>query len=136
MKHKVFEQNPQLKVVYGTSDEQTFYQENDAKNHAKTLEDKAVEPIFNPDYLEVNDAENVSDDLSEMEAFEAQEKATKEAEAQALLDAEKSKPVDLSKMTKPQLLAFAKENTLTVADETATNKVLVEELTAQLNTQK
>ena len=140
MKNEVFEANPLLKQVYTTSDGENFYQENDAKNHAKSLEDKAVETIYNPTHLEVVGEEVVSDETSEMENFLAQEKleaenAAKEAEAQALLEAEKSeKPVDLLKLNKAKLLEFAKENGLTVADETATNKELVAELTAQINT--
>lgn len=38
----VFEQNPKLDVVYQTSDKKYFYLENDATNHAQTLENKKV----------------------------------------------------------------------------------------------
>lgn len=38
----IFEQNPKLDVVYQTSDKKYFYLENDAANHAQTLENKKV----------------------------------------------------------------------------------------------
>lgn len=42
---KVFENNPNLKVYYKTSDGTAFYNESDAKLHAKTLDDKNVIPV-------------------------------------------------------------------------------------------
>ena len=42
---KVFIENPSLKECFKTSDGQYFYNQNDAKNHAKTLEDKSVEHL-------------------------------------------------------------------------------------------
>ena len=53
MKHKIFESNPQLKQVHLTADGECFYNDNDAKMHAKSLEDKKVELVLNPDHLEV-----------------------------------------------------------------------------------
>lgn len=38
----IFKENPQLDVVYKTSDGKYFYTENNAKNYAQTLEDKKV----------------------------------------------------------------------------------------------
>ena len=37
--------NPEMSVVYMTSDGRGFYMENDAKNHARTLNNKAVTPV-------------------------------------------------------------------------------------------
>lgn len=39
---KVFENNPNLKEVWITSDGTPFYTENAAKNHGKTLKDSSV----------------------------------------------------------------------------------------------
>lgn len=51
--HKIFESNPTLKEVHLTSDGEAFYNDNDAKMHAKTLKDKSVELVVNPLSLEV-----------------------------------------------------------------------------------
>lgn len=62
-KHEIFETNPNLKEVHITSDGQAFYNDNDAKMHAKTLEDKKVELVLNPTFLsdiEVIDEEDLS----------------------------------------------------------------------------
>ena len=62
-KHEIFETNPNLKEVHITSDGQAFYNDNDAKMHAKTLEDKKVELVLNPSFLsdiEVIDEEDLS----------------------------------------------------------------------------
>lgn len=83
--HKIFETNPDLKKAYITSDGTPFYQETDAKNHAKTLKDKSVEPVFNEKELQVVDEEELTDADREMAEFEAQEKA-KEAQPQKEAD--------------------------------------------------
>lgn len=41
----VFEQNPNIDVYFKTSDGESFYNENDAKNYAKKLKDKKVQRI-------------------------------------------------------------------------------------------
>jgi hypothetical protein len=79
--HKIFETNPDLKKAYITSDGTPFYQETDAKNHAKTLKDKSVEPVFNEKELQVVDEEELTDADREMAEFEAAEKE-KEAKAE------------------------------------------------------
>lgn len=79
--HKIFESNPDLKKAYITSDDTPFYQETDAKNHAKTLVDKTVEPVYNEKELQVVDEEELTDDDREMLEFEAAEKE-KEAKAE------------------------------------------------------
>ncbi len=150
MKNEVFEQNPNLEKYYGTSDGEAFYNENDAKNYAKNLDDKAVEMVLNENFKEVNDLQDVSEDEKEMAEFEAAEKAAADKKAQEELEAaekleadkkgqeteEKPVVIDLSKMSKAKLLAYAEEQKLTIADPTATNAVLVEEITKQLNSQK
>ena len=76
MKTKIFESNPNLKEVHMTSDGQCFYNDNDAKMHAKTLEDKAVELVMNPTFLidiEVVDEEELNGgekSISEMKPAE------------------------------------------------------------------
>ncbi|GGB82994.1 hypothetical protein GCM10007424_23770 [Flavobacterium suaedae] len=50
MKDKVFESNPKLQHYFKTADGQAFYNEPDAKNHAKTLTDKTVTPVNRADY--------------------------------------------------------------------------------------
>jgi hypothetical protein len=52
-KHNIFETNPNLKEVHMTSDGESFYNDNDAKLHAKSLKDKTVELVVNPSQLEV-----------------------------------------------------------------------------------
>lgn len=44
---KVFENHPNLKVYYKTSDGTAFYTESDAKLHAKSLENKNVVSVAN-----------------------------------------------------------------------------------------
>jgi hypothetical protein len=83
--HKVFEENTQLKKAFVTSDDQAFYQENDAKNHAKTLDDKTVEAVYNETELNVVDEEVLTSEEEEMAAFELAEKAKKEADEKAVL---------------------------------------------------
>ncbi|WP_336069984.1 hypothetical protein [Mesoflavibacter sp. CH_XMU1404-2] len=42
---KVFKANPSLKAYFETSDGTKFFTENNAKNHAKSLENKAVKKV-------------------------------------------------------------------------------------------
>jgi len=49
--HEIFKTNPNLKEVHMTSDGQAFYNDNDAKMHAKTLEKKEVELVLNSKFL-------------------------------------------------------------------------------------
>lgn len=109
MKHEIFEINPNLKEVHVTSDGECFYNDNDAKMHAKSLENKSIELVLNPDHINV-----VVEEIEEIEEIE-----------------KTKKKVDLSKMNKAKLIEFAKENALEL-DEALTNKQMVEALTAQL----
>ncbi len=72
----VFKQNPKLEKYYSTSDGEAFYNDNDAKNHAKTLEVKTVETVFNPEFLEVIDEQMISEDEKALAEFEASELQT------------------------------------------------------------
>ncbi len=74
----VFENHPNLEKCFSTSDGELFYNENDAKNHSKTLEDKKVEPVFNANFLEVVGDEDLSEDELEMQKFEESEKMANE----------------------------------------------------------
>lgn len=81
MSKEVFEQHPDLEKVYCTSDGTPFYQENDAKNHAKKLDVKTVETVYNENLLEVIGEEDLSDSDKEMAEFEAAEKVKADQEA-------------------------------------------------------
>lgn len=92
MSHQIFETNPNLEKVFVTSDTTAFYQENDAKNHAKSLKDKSVETVYNLRSFEVVADEEESKEAQELAEFEAAEKAKqaqeiaeKEELAQSLL---------------------------------------------------
>lgn len=41
----IFDQNPSLDLCFKTSDGKYFFNDNDAHNYAKTLEDKGVEKL-------------------------------------------------------------------------------------------
>ena len=87
--HEIFKTNPDLKKAYITSDGTPFYQETDAKNHAKTLKDKTVEPVFNEKELQVVDEEELTDADREMAEFEAAEKLKADQEAEKQLAVQK-----------------------------------------------
>ena len=133
----VFKQNKNLEKYYSTSDGEAFYNENDAKNYAKNLDIKTVETVVNEDFLEVEDFQDVSLEQKELLEFEAAEKLEADKKIQEDLEAA-AKPVvvDLSKLSKAKLLVYAEEQKLTIVDPTATNAVLVEEITKQLNSKK
>lgn len=84
MKHSIFETHPNLEKVYVTSDEIAFYQETDAKNHAKSLKDKSVEVVYNENNLAVVDEEELDPSDEEILRLEAAEKdkANEQAETQ------------------------------------------------------
>jgi len=133
MKHEIFKTNPNLKEVHITSDGECFYNEGDAKNHSKSLEDKKVELVLNPDHITVEGAEEVeAEEVTEEAAEEVAEEAVEEVAKEA---AEEALEVDLSKMNKSQLIEFAKLNGLTIVPEW-TNKVMVEELFKQIEGKK
>ena len=139
-KHEIFETNPNLKEVHITSDGQAFYNDNDAKMHAKTLEDKKVELVLNPSFLsdiEVIDEEDLSvsdapklEDLTNAELvafakanFDLTLKVTtKKENLLKAIDAELAKEVDASTETLEVIDAAAKTpaETLEVIDATAT----------------
>ncbi len=48
MSKDIFKNYPALQVYYKTADGQAFFQESDARNHAKSLENKKVEPVERP----------------------------------------------------------------------------------------
>ena len=110
-----------MSKYFKTSDGQDFYQVHDAKNHAKTLEDKTVTPPS----IDVNDIE-VEDATYLIDESSTDDGSTDEAPKD-----EAPKEINLSKMTKAQLVAFAVDNELTI-DETATNAVIVESIEVQL----
>jgi hypothetical protein len=67
----IFENHPNLEKCFSTSDGEHFYNENDAKNHAKSLEDKVVEPVYNPTFLgdasSTEESEKMAQELEETE---------------------------------------------------------------------
>lgn len=103
--HKIFETQPDLKKAYITSDGTPFYQETDAKNHAKTLKDKSVEPVFNEKELQVVDEEELTDADREMAEFEAAEKLKADQEA------ERQKAIQYQMELAQALLEFNPETT-------------------------
>ena len=115
MEHEIFETNPQLEKVFVTTDGEVFYNDNDAKNHAKKLEDKGVEILFNTKFLEVVDQENVSDDDNALAEFEADAKAKADADAKDEADAKVKADADAKVKTD----ADAKEKAETDAKEKA-----------------
>lgn len=89
MNKEIFEQHPNLEKVFVTTDGQAFYNENDAKNYAKNLEDKAVETVYNANFLEVIDEEELTGEDLELAEFEAAEKQMADSRLQlADFDAE------------------------------------------------
>jgi hypothetical protein len=103
MKTEIFKSNPNLKEVHMTSDGQCFYNDNDAKMHAKTLEDKAVELVMNPTFLvdmEVADEDKLDVGSGDAPALEDMTKAELVSFAKLNYNVELNQ-----KATKPELLA-------------------------------
>ena len=50
MKNKIFSVHPELQSYYETSDGQKFFTLEDANKHRKTLSDRKVKQVMNPDY--------------------------------------------------------------------------------------
>lgn len=48
MSNNIFKNYPTLQVYFKTADGQAFFQESDARNHAKSLESKKVEKVERP----------------------------------------------------------------------------------------
>lgn len=112
-KHEIFETNPNLKEVHITSDGQAFYNDNDAKMHAKTLEDKKVELVLNPKFLtdiEVIDDEDLSG--SDEPKLEDKTKAELVEYAKENFDLE----LDVKKNTHAQLLVAIEAKLKEAAD--------------------
>jgi membrane protein involved in colicin uptake len=105
---KVFEQNPKLKKYYGTSDGEAFYQENDAKNHAKSLKDKTVECVENENFLEVIDSEELSDEQKEAAAFDAEQQAEVDKKEKEAAEAKIAEDARIEGERKAQEAADAK----------------------------
>lgn len=53
MSDAIFKDHPKAMSYHKTSDGNAFFRISDANNHAKTLEDKKVVEVKNPDFLEV-----------------------------------------------------------------------------------
>lgn len=112
----IFESNPNLEKCFSTSDGEHFYNENDAKNHAKSLEDKSVEPMYNPDFLQVVDAQELSEDELNMKEFDESEKMAKELQE-----------TELVKKNYNQLKSLVKYFKIEVANQSA--ETLIQALT-------
>ncbi|SDE63295.1 hypothetical protein [Riemerella columbipharyngis] len=61
----IFKENPQLDVVYKTSDGKYFYTENDAKNYASNLEDKKVKKLVRGEDKSEKVEETATEDVAE-----------------------------------------------------------------------
>ena len=70
---QVFIDNPSLDVAYKTCDGKYFFLENDARNHARTLEDKKVIEVVR--MATINEADEQGNELKDM-----QDNATQEQE--------------------------------------------------------
>lgn len=81
----IFENHPNLEKCFSTSDGEHFYNENDAKNHAKSLEDKVVEPVYNPTFLGDASSNDVADEDLKAKAFKESEKMAQELENTELI---------------------------------------------------
>lgn len=69
-KHKmqfIFKQHPNVEEFYVTSDDQAFFNASDAKNHAKTLENKEVDTIKRRDVLKVESTESKAESTGDDE---------------------------------------------------------------------
>lgn len=115
----IFVENPQLKVVYGTSDGEFFYKKNDAENHAKKLSDKKVEPVYNTNQLEVAEEEvleettqeeNAEEETTEEETTEevtTEEVTTEEVTTEEVPDVETSSLDDRLRAFDPESTEYA-----------------------------
>lgn len=110
---------------YTTSDGVEFYTENNAYNHARTLEDKTIIP---PDVV-VEDIEVDAED-SEREDVENEDKGNEFQEDEGDQNDAPIK-INFGRMNKTQLIAYATEHQLTI-DETGTNPAIVASIEAQL----
>lgn len=76
----IFENHPNLEKCFSTSDGEHFYNENDAKNHAKSLDDKTVEPVYNGAFLADATISELADEDLEAKAFAESKKMDQELE--------------------------------------------------------
>jgi hypothetical protein len=74
---EIFEQNPDLKEVFQTTDGEFFYTENAAKNHARSLEDKTVEHLKRTFELKVVTEDSEEEEVKELSISEKVEAMTK-----------------------------------------------------------
>jgi len=139
-KDKVFEQHPTLEVYYKTSDDVPFFQECDAKNHAKGLEDKEVTPVFKDalslvkvasknnkqEQLQKAVSSDLMDTLKTKEEKEAEEKAQKEAEEKAQKEAEEKAQKEAEEKDQKE----AEEKAQKEAEEKAQKEAEVKKVTS------
>ncbi len=72
---KIFKSKPSLKAYFKTADNTPFYTEVDAKNHAKTLEDKTVKKVErtivdSDDSLTVSEIEALAKEATDVAVLE------------------------------------------------------------------
>lgn len=126
------------KTYFKTSDGTEFYTENNALNHARTLEDKTVSP---PEAIvEDIEVDTDEDDFSggqgdETDAGEEQADKT-DANDNHFQEDEGDQTdaivkVNFGRMNKAQLITYAADHQLTI-DETGTNPAIVASIEAQL----
>lgn len=115
MSHDIFKRNPNLEVVYQTSDQQCFYHESDARNHAKTLENKSVETLKKGSAEEKpaqrEYALNAKDTIAKIRAVESLEGLEEFA------DDERKSVIDAIVKRTEELSAPVEESTNTEEDE-------------------
>ena len=78
MKNEIFKANPQLDCYFETTDGESFFTDNAAKDHAKSLADKTVKTHHKSDYVEPT--EEVEEVVEPTEPIEETDEPTQEVE--------------------------------------------------------
>jgi len=112
---EIFNTNPKLEKCFKTSDGEHFYNESDAKNHAKSLEDKHVEKLINPEFISEQADQKQDESLEGNEDGDEilSEMAKNHAMADALLN------LELSTNNSQEMKRLVKHFGIEVADSKA-----------------
>ena len=71
MKNEIFKANPQLDCYFETTDDECFFTDNAAKDHAKSLANKTVKTHHKSDYVEpTQEVEEVVEPTEPVEEIE------------------------------------------------------------------
>lgn len=119
MANKIFEANPHLERVFTTADGEAFYNEPDARLHAKSLKDKTVTRVENPKKVGAAAQSATKDDEVREYAMNAKDTIAAIATAESLEELEAYK--DDGRQTVIKALA-AKITALNTPKEPATEQ--------------